>query len=112
MLEETLNGGIMLTANYNYQETLAASVKANWRIEDIIGGDKRLDLRRCDCRVRCSIELMGTLLNCSHQLDTLGYLFQRIVVAKPNATDSRNEFGFVLIYQCKGCFVLGRCVGK
>jgi hypothetical protein len=29
----------MLTANYNYQETLAASVKANWRIEDIIGGD-------------------------------------------------------------------------
>jgi hypothetical protein len=30
----------MLTTNYNYQETLAASAKANWRIEDIIGGDK------------------------------------------------------------------------
>ena len=28
---------------YSYQETLAASQKANWRIEDIIGGDKRLD---------------------------------------------------------------------
>lgn len=27
---------------YSYQETLAASQKANWRIEDIIGGDKRL----------------------------------------------------------------------
>jgi len=28
--------------HYNYQETLAASQKANWRLEDIIGGDKRL----------------------------------------------------------------------
>ena len=36
----------MLTTNYNYQETLAASVKANWRIEDIIGGDKRLDFTK------------------------------------------------------------------
>lgn len=36
----------MLTPNYNYQETLAASAKANWRIEDIIGGDKRLDFTR------------------------------------------------------------------
>jgi hypothetical protein len=36
----------MLTANYNYQETLAASVKANWRIEDIIGGDKRLNFTK------------------------------------------------------------------
>ena len=36
----------MLTSNYNYQETLAASVKANWRIEDIIGGDKRLDFTK------------------------------------------------------------------
>ena len=33
----------MITTTYNYQETLAASVKANWRVEDIIGGDKRLD---------------------------------------------------------------------
>ena len=36
----------MLTANYNYQDTLAASAKANWRIEDIIGGDKRLDFTK------------------------------------------------------------------
>jgi len=28
---------------YSYQETLVASQKVNWRIEDIIGGDKRLD---------------------------------------------------------------------
>src|SRR5215475_6155138 len=27
---------------YSYQETLAASQKANWRLEDIVGGDKRL----------------------------------------------------------------------
>src|SRR5215813_7569885 len=27
---------------YSYRDTLAASQKANWRLEDIIGGDKRL----------------------------------------------------------------------
>ncbi|HET6975292.1 MAG TPA: diiron oxygenase [Pyrinomonadaceae bacterium] len=36
----------MLTTNYNYQETLAASAKVNWRIEDIIGGEKRLDFTK------------------------------------------------------------------
>jgi hypothetical protein len=36
----------MITTTYNYQETLAASVKGNWRVEDIIGGDKRLDFTR------------------------------------------------------------------
>jgi len=28
---------------YSYKETLFASQKANWRLEDIIGGDKKLD---------------------------------------------------------------------
>ena len=36
----------MITTTYNYQETLAASVKANWRVEDIIGGKKRLDFTK------------------------------------------------------------------
>jgi predicted metal-dependent hydrolase len=36
----------MLTTNYNYQETLTASVRANWRIEEIIGGSKRLDFTK------------------------------------------------------------------
>ena len=36
----------MITTSYNYQETLAASAKANWRIEDIIGGEKRLDFTK------------------------------------------------------------------
>lgn len=31
---------------YSYQQTLLASQKANWRIEDIIGGDKRLGFAR------------------------------------------------------------------
>lgn len=31
---------------YTYPETLAASQKVDWRIEDIIGGDKRLDFTR------------------------------------------------------------------
>src|SRR5262249_39133474 len=46
VLQRQTEGGTMLTTNYNYQETLAASVKANWRIEDIIGGDKRLDFTK------------------------------------------------------------------
>ncbi len=39
----------MVSANnqgYSYQATLAASQKVNWRIEDIIGGDKRLDFSK------------------------------------------------------------------
>lgn len=36
----------MVTANWNYQDTLAASAKVNWRIEDLIGGDKRLDFTK------------------------------------------------------------------
>jgi hypothetical protein len=31
---------------YSYQATLAASHKVNWRIEDVIGGDKRLDFTK------------------------------------------------------------------
>lgn len=31
---------------YSYQEILAASEKVNWRVEDIIGGDKQLDFTR------------------------------------------------------------------
>lgn len=31
---------------YTYQATLAASQKVNWRIEDIIGGDKHLDFAK------------------------------------------------------------------
>ncbi len=32
--------------NYTYQATLAASEKVNWRVEDIIGGDKQLDFSK------------------------------------------------------------------
>jgi hypothetical protein len=31
---------------YTYQDALAASEKINWRVEDIIGGDKRLDFTK------------------------------------------------------------------
>lgn len=33
-------------ASYGYRETIAASQKVNWRIEDIIGGDKKLDFTK------------------------------------------------------------------
>ena len=36
----------MRKPSYSYQDTLAASLKANWRIEDIVGGDKRLDFTK------------------------------------------------------------------
>lgn len=35
-----------MSHQYRYEETLAASQKVNWRIEDIIGGDKRLDFSK------------------------------------------------------------------
>lgn len=31
---------------YDYRDTIAASQKVNWRIEDIIGGDKKLDFSK------------------------------------------------------------------
>lgn len=34
------------THNYNYRDTLAVSQKIGWKIEDIIGGDKKLDFTR------------------------------------------------------------------
>jgi hypothetical protein len=33
-------------ATYDYRETLDASLKVNWRVEDIIGGDKQLDFSK------------------------------------------------------------------
>jgi len=32
--------------SYGYRETMAASMKVNWRIEDIIGGEKKLDFSK------------------------------------------------------------------
>ena len=31
---------------YDYRETIIASRRVNWSIEDIIGGDKKLDFSR------------------------------------------------------------------
>ena len=31
---------------YDYRDTIVASNKVNWRIEDIIGGEKKLDFSR------------------------------------------------------------------
>ena len=36
----------MRTHGYTYQETLAASERINWRVEDLIGDDKRLDFSK------------------------------------------------------------------
>lgn len=32
--------------SYNYQQVLTNSERVNWRVEDIIGGSKRLDFDR------------------------------------------------------------------
>jgi hypothetical protein len=42
---ERLEAHIMTSA-YSYQETLQISEKSNWRVEDLIGRDKRLDFTR------------------------------------------------------------------
>jgi len=34
------------SVQYDYRETIVASQKVNWRIEDIIGGDKKLDFSK------------------------------------------------------------------
>jgi hypothetical protein len=36
----------VLTHHYDYASTLADSLKVNWRVEDLIGGDKKLDFSR------------------------------------------------------------------
>src|SRR5438874_4833964 len=36
----------MLTHNYSYEATLADSVKVNWQVSDLIGGDKRIDFSK------------------------------------------------------------------
>lgn len=44
MLDAIVNN--KTTGRYDYRETLVASQKINWRIEDIIGGDKQLDFMK------------------------------------------------------------------
>lgn len=45
--EANINNNVMTAAlPYSYRETLAASQKVNWRVEDIIGGDKSLDFTK------------------------------------------------------------------
>lgn len=36
----------MLTHDFTYESTLTDALKVNWRVEDLIGGDKRLDFSR------------------------------------------------------------------
>jgi hypothetical protein len=36
----------MIQHNFSYESTLADALKVNWRVEDLIGGDKRLDFSR------------------------------------------------------------------
>jgi hypothetical protein len=44
MLAEAINNNVNTAApTYSFRETLVASQRINWRIEDIIGGDKQLD---------------------------------------------------------------------
>lgn len=45
MLEIVINTN-QTTPQYDYRETLAVSQKVNWKIEDIIGGDKQLDFTK------------------------------------------------------------------
>jgi hypothetical protein len=46
MLEAINNNANTAALPYSFQETLVASQRVNWRIEDIIGGDKQLDFSK------------------------------------------------------------------
>ena len=47
MLAEATNNNLNTGAPaYSFEETLAAAQKINWRVEDIIGGDKQLDFTK------------------------------------------------------------------
>ncbi|HEY8561563.1 MAG TPA: hypothetical protein VIL74_14400 [Pyrinomonadaceae bacterium] len=46
MLGEAITNNNATATNYDYRETLVTSQKVNWRIEDIIGGDKGLDFSK------------------------------------------------------------------
>lgn len=46
MLGEAINNKVNTSVPYSFKETLAASERINWRIEDIIGGDKQLDFSK------------------------------------------------------------------
>lgn len=46
MLEAINNNANTAALPYSFRETLDASRRVNWRIEDIIGGDKQLDFTR------------------------------------------------------------------
>jgi hypothetical protein len=70
----------MITTTYNYEETLAASAKVNWRIEDIIGGDKRLDFTKpfmpdSLARVNSMDFLSGAEKILLNQIRGYGYLY-------------------------------------
>ena len=41
-----------LQHNYSYEGTLQDSLKVNWRVEDLIGGDKKLDSAGRSCPMR------------------------------------------------------------
>lgn len=46
MLDAIVNKNKTKMPQYDYRETIVASQRVNWRIEDIIGGDKRLDFQK------------------------------------------------------------------
>src|SRR5215203_2437057 len=48
MLGEALTNDNAAATGFNYRENLATAQKVNWRIEDIIGGDKTLDFLNAD----------------------------------------------------------------
>uniref|UniRef100_A0A832H0W5 Uncharacterized protein n=1 Tax=Oscillatoriales cyanobacterium SpSt-402 TaxID=2282168 RepID=A0A832H0W5_9CYAN len=55
---------ISFNPNQSYQQSLNRAAKVNWQIEDIIGGDKRLDFTRRfipEALARVSVALQKSL---------------------------------------------------
>ena len=46
MLEVTIPSSVPFIGTYDYAETIATAQRVNWKIEDIIGGEKKLDFSK------------------------------------------------------------------
>jgi hypothetical protein len=46
MLDAIISKNDPKSPQYSYRETIAAAQRVNWRIEDIVGGEKRLDFKK------------------------------------------------------------------
>jgi len=93
---ETNNGW----PNYSYEATLEASDKINWRVEDLIGGDKRLDFTKHSFRNRSRAAMPWIS---SHPRNASSSIRFEDMVISTRLDSSKSSF-------CRSCWIMhDRC---